>query len=127
MENGYRLFDPTIEHEIRLIMLMQSVGVTLIEIRSIIAPDAPLLRRVTDVAEATRQMTMSLRIYAEHLDDVRREIDLSKRRERALEERIESCRAWLSSNCSTTVTPKRIGKRTVRPGRVEYSPSDHPR
>lgn len=127
--NGYRFFSPSIEHEIRLIMMMLSVGLTLAEIRDILAPNGPLHKRVESSIEAARQMTQAITVYQRHLASNRERIAALQEHEHSLSERIGHCEAWLKSARTQTKTPPTIAGRSIRPGRVEYTaskPAAHP-
>lgn len=128
-QSGYRVYDASLVSEIRLIALMQSVGISLSEIRACTAPDAPILIGQLTAGIAHQRLTAAIALYERHLLAIDNQMATLRDRRAAISQRLIACRETLNLAGTSTGAKPAIGVRRSVAGRVEYelTPSAEPR
>jgi MerR family copper efflux transcriptional regulator len=119
-QTGYRVYDTSLVSEIRLIALMQSIGISLSEIRACTAPDAPMLIGELTAGVAHERLTAAIELYERHLRGIDNQMATLRDRRAAISQRLIACRETLDLAGTSTGVKPAIGVRRSVAGRVEY-------
>jgi DNA-binding transcriptional MerR regulator len=127
-QTGYRVYDASLVSEVRLIALMQSVGLSLSEIRVCTAPDAPIVIGQLTAGVAHQRLTAAIALYERHLRRIDNQMATLRDRRVAISQRLIACRETLDLAGTSTGVKPAIGVRRSVAGRVEYeiTPSAKP-
>jgi MerR family transcriptional regulator, copper efflux regulator len=117
--NGYRYYDASLQHPIRVFGAALSLGLSLSEIGEIFAAVTPL-EREPDPDQARTTMTPAYTVYERHIAYIDSELRKLLDQRALLERRVAYCKNELAG-----AGPARIGvpagvQRRSLPGRVEY-------
>jgi DNA-binding transcriptional MerR regulator len=117
--NGYRFYDISLQHPIRVFGAALSLGLSLSEIGEIFASIKPL-QREPNPEEARATMIPACEVYRRHIAHIEAQMRKLDAQRALLERRVAYCRNELSGSGPARIgVPASLQRRSL-PGRVEY-------
>ena len=117
--NGYRLYDASLQHPIRVIGAAMSLGLSLSEVGEIFAAIVPL-QREANPDEARKTMLPACEVYQRHIARIDEQMQQLDAQRTLLRQRVAYCSNELSGSGPARMgVPQNIQRRSL-PGRVEY-------
>jgi MerR family transcriptional regulator, copper efflux regulator len=117
--NGYRYYDASLQHPIRVFGAALSLGLSLSEVGEIFAAITPL-EREPDSDQARTTMTPAFTVYERHIAQIDAELRKLIDQRALLERRVAYCKNELAGSGPARIgVPHGVQRRSL-PGRVEY-------
>jgi MerR family copper efflux transcriptional regulator len=117
--NGYRYYDASLQHPIRVFGAALSLGLSLSEVGEIFASVTPL-EREPDSDQARSTMIPAYTVYERHIAHIDGEISKLMEQRALLERRVVYCKGELAGSGPARIgVPAGVQRRSL-PGRVEY-------
>jgi DNA-binding transcriptional MerR regulator len=118
--NGYRYYDASLQHPIRVFGAAMSLGISLSEIGDIFACALPLLREPTP-EQARETAAIAVQVHRRHIETIDAELARLEKLRVLLARRVDYCMQQIAGPGPARIgVPTTTQRRRNRPGRTEY-------